>query len=456
MQCFPVCAVISPYSLQPRCFYDGNPFLPADGECCGMKKLFRQLSVLLVAALVVSSLLLGFGQVKSYAEQPTIQYRIYCETSAENCSGVGTDNDYKLKIFFDDSEVWYSAVIVDTFDPDQMQSNDNNNMVVWGPAKPITSTGIYQVNNTIGGNWYWDVIKIYAEFTSGTWTEISSLGSGHFDSVGGTINVPYNGVMDTTYQRALTFNGNGGTVNGNSSYTFYTIQGATYPASLTPTDVVRAGYIFMGWSPSVPSTVPAVNTSYTAQWAAETDNVFFNTNNGEIGPSATMSLDAPIIPPVLTRPGYLFTGWSPVLPSAVIDGVNTYTAQWSAGKCQITFDANGGLNATSVLMEYGAALSAPTVVRTGYTFLGWSLSVPSTVPPANTTYTAQWSPNMVSITFSANGGTGGKTASYLPGAALVPPVVTKAGYIFTGWSPAVPSIVVRGSQNFVAQWVAED
>lgn len=424
-----------------------------------MKNLFRQLSVLMVAALVLSSLLLGFGQVKSYAEQPTIQYRIYCKTSAETCNGSGTDNDYKLKIFFDDSEVWYSSVIVDNGDSDQMQPNDYNNMYVWGPAKPITSTGLYQVNNTPGGNWYWDFIKIYAEFTSGTWTEISSLGSGNFDSVGGTINVPYNGLMDTTYNRTLTFAGNGGTVNGLSSYSINVVQGATYPASLTPANVIRTGYIFMGWSPSVPATVcPQVNTTYTAQWAAETDNVFFNPNNGTIGPSATMPPGTPIVPPVLTRPGYLFTGWSPVLPSAVMDGVNTYTAQWSVGKYQITFDANGGLGSTSGLKAYGAVLTAPNVSRTGYTFLGWSPSVPSTVPPANATYTAQWSPNMVSITFNANGGTGGKTASYTLGAALVPPVVTKAGYIFTGWSPAVPSTVVRvpGIQTYVAQWIAVD
>lgn len=421
-----------------------------------MKNLFRQLSVLLVAAIIISSLLLGFGQVQSYAEQPTIQYRIYCKTSAENCSGTGTDNDYKLKIFFDDSEVWYSAVIVDLGDSDQMQQGDYNNMYVWGPAKPITSTGLYQVNNTIGGNWYWDFIKIFAEFTSGTWTEISSTGSGNFDSVGGTINVPYNGVMDTTYNRALTWNGNGGTVNGSSSYIVSAIQGATYPASLTPTNVVRTGYIFMGWSPAAPSTVPSANTTYYAQWAAETDNIYFNPNNGEIPSSATMSLGTPIVPPIPTRPGYLFTGWSPVLPSAVVDGVNTYGAQWSVAKVQITFDANGGTNTTTALMDYGAALSAPTVARSGYTFLGWSPSVPSTVPPANTTYTAQWSPNLVYITFSANGGTGGKTVSMVPGAALVPPAVAKTGFIFTGWSPAVPSTAVMGSQTYTAQWIAVD
>ena len=59
----------------------------------------------------------------------------------------------------------------------------------------------------------------------------------------------------------------------------------------------------------------------------------------------------------------------------------------------VTFDANGDAGGTSVTQDYGSALSAPTVTREGYTFVGWSPSVPTTVPATDTTYVAQWQAN---------------------------------------------------------------
>ena len=59
--------------------------------------------------------------------------------------------------------------------------------------------------------------------------------------------------------------------------------------------------------------------------------------------------------------------------------------------------------------NYGTSLSAPTVTRTGYTFTGWTPSVPETMPASNNTYTAQWRVNSYTAIFDDNGGTGGTT-----------------------------------------------
>ena len=56
----------------------------------------------------------------------------------------------------------------------------------------------------------------------------------------------------------------------------------------------------------------------------------------------------------------------------------------------MTFNANGGLGGTSNTMAYGATFLTPTVTKAGYIFTGWSPSVPATVPAADATYTAQW------------------------------------------------------------------
>ena len=76
------------------------------------------------------------------------------------------------------------------------------------------------------------------------------------------------------------------------------------------------------------------------------------------------------------------------------------------GVITVTFNANGGSGGKSVTLSPGATLTAPAVTRTGYTFTRWSPAVPATAPEKNTTYTARWEANRYTIVFDANGGTG--------------------------------------------------
>ena len=73
-----------------------------------------------------------------------------------------------------------------------------------------------------------------------------------------------------------------------------------------------------------------------------------------------------------------------------LTNVAQFTVMVAASRFTVAFDANGGEGGWSRLMDYGAALSAPTVTRTGYTFVGWLPEVPTTVPADDVTYVAQW------------------------------------------------------------------
>ena len=258
---------------------------------------------------------------------------------------------------------------------------------------------------------------------------------------------------DTTYTAQwtaayinITFDANGGTGTTNNSM--------LYGAALTPPAVTKGGYTFLGWSPEVPATVPSSNTIYTAQWALSSNNLTLLANGGIGGASYMLAFGTPIIPPALSREGYIFTGWSPALPSSVMNGLNSYEAQWAVNSYSITFDADGGTGGTSSFMQFGSPLTAPAVTKTGFTFTGWLPEVPSAVPGVNTIYVAQWLRNQVEITFDAAGGTGGTSSLMTWGDPLTPPEVSKAGYVFTGWSPAVPTKVVAGSQIYTATWMA--
>ena len=118
----------------------------------------------------------------------------------------------------------------------------------------------------------------------------------------------------------------------------------------------------------------------------------------------------------------------------------------------VTFNANGGVGGRTTTQECGTTLTAPTVTRDGYTFTDWTPAVAATVPASNVTYVAQWGINQYTVAFNANGGVGGATTIQDYGTAITAPTVTRDGYTFTGWSPAVAATVPTSNVTYVAQW----
>jgi len=332
----------------------------------------------------------------------------------------------------------------------------------WSPEVPAAVPG---ADTTYTAQWVAKSINITFDANGGTGGTGGSMAFGStlsapsvtrtgYSFTGWSPSVPATvPASDTTYTAQwsvinynISFNANGGTGGTSASM--------QYGAALSAPAVTRSGYTLMGWSPDVPLTVPAADTTYIAQWALNSNNVIINANGGDGGTSAMLTIGSPINSPGVSKDGYIFAGWLPALPSAVVGGLNTYSAQWVVNSYMITFDANGGTGGTSSLMQYGTQLTAPTVSRTGFAFTGWSSSVPATVPGVNTSYIAQWARNKVNVTFDANGGTGGTSSLMTYGDQLTPPVVSRSGYIFTGWSPAAPSKVVEGNHTYTATWMA--
>ena len=73
---------------------------------------------------------------------------------------------------------------------------------------------------------------------------------------------------------------------------------------------------------------------------------------------------------------------------------NSYTLTWDLDGGTVTTAGTGAaVNATgtpSSSVEYGAEITVPIVSKAGVEFIGWSVTPASTMPAANTTYTAQW------------------------------------------------------------------
>ena len=125
-----------------------------------------------------------------------------------------------------------------------------------------------------------------------------------------------------------------------------------------------------------------------------------------------------------------------------VSGVDTYT---------ITYDANGGTNAPVRQINWqGSYMNLSNLIptRTGYTFLGWSLtsdaSSASYLPgeffdkDTDTTLYAVWKVNTYTITYDANGGSGAPDSqSYVYDSAetfnLSNVIPTRSAYTFLGW-----------------------
>jgi uncharacterized repeat protein (TIGR02543 family) len=68
----------------------------------------------------------------------------------------------------------------------------------------------------------------------------------------------------------------------------------------------------------------------------------------------------------------------------------TYTAQFSINKYTMTFVLDNGQSNVVKTQNYATTLTAPVPTKTGYTFIGWDMDVPATVPAEDLTFTAQW------------------------------------------------------------------
>jgi uncharacterized repeat protein (TIGR02543 family) len=239
----------------------------------------------------------------------------------------------------------------------------------------------------------------------------------------------------------------------------------------------RPGYTFKGWNTSKDGTGISYigTTTYTidnnstlfAQWAVNVYELDFDEQGGNHVNNQSVTYDAVIgALSKPTRTGYTFKGWFTgingggieCLPTTIykVAGNTTLYAFWESTKYELVFDVNyaGGLNPANQFTVYGkSVVSLPTVARPGYTFKEWNTARDGSgvAYTTETVYTetdnmmlyAQWIAGVYIISFEAN---------YL-GDIVKPenpafknivydeiigelPVLTRAGYIFTGWNTA--------------------
>ena len=223
----------------------------------------------------------------------------------------------------------------------------------------------------------------------------------------------------------------------------------------TPAAPTKTGYTFAGWDSEVPETIPAENKSFKALWTINQYTFTFDADGGSDVAAITQDYGTKIETPAApTKTGYTFAGWVPAIPETVPAENMSFKAQWTINQYTLTFDADNGTEATVITQDYGTKFDTPAdPTREGYTFAGWDMDIPETIPAENMNFTAKWIANQYTLTFDSDGGSDVAAITQDYGTKIETPAApTKTGYTFAGWDNEIPETMPAESMSFKAQW----
>ena len=150
--------------------------------------------------------------------------------------------------------------------------------------------------------------------------------------------------------------------------------------------------------------VPADVTTLTVQWTAPTYTVTLHANGGTINSGNVTGYTYGVgatLPTAddMTYTGHTFKGWydnegltsSPVTAIGGTEmGNKEYWAKWEINQYTITVKPENGKADITITQDYGTPITAPTLTREGYTFIGWDTEIPTTMPAENIMLKARW------------------------------------------------------------------
>ena len=281
--------------------------------------------------------------------------------------------------------------------------------------------------------------------------------TGEFDMTGsGTYTVTRSLKANTTYTFKIVYNSDWyGANSGNLTRASSTKTLSTSSNDLTLKTDFAGDYTFTFNSNTKNLTV-TYPTAYTLTYGSgaggsgtvTADNSIKSGDLVLAGTSVTLTADP--------ADGYDFAAWysDQACEGDVVSSNNPYNfsinsnttlyAKWKAQSFELTWDLNGGritIDGTPQgPVAVGTTLVAPTVEKDYYDFESWNPTVPKTMPAADVTYTAQWTPKKYDITYKDQGdkefsGTHANgyptTHTYNTTTTLLG--ATKSGYTFAGW-----------------------
>ena len=228
-------------------------------------------------------------------------------------------------------------------------------------------------------------------------------------------------------------------------------QQQDYGTAITIPDVqAPEGWLFSGWDPEVDATVPAHDVTYTASL---TENSFRLTYylEDELYIIQDLKFGEEIgQPEAPEKEGYTFTGWGDV-PQTMPAKDLTFYGDYTINQYTVKFVFVGDVIAETK-QDYATAIVVPEAPeKEGYTFVSWG-EVDATVPARDVTFEAQYTVNTYKLTYKIQGQEDQvfevKYKEQVP--AVEQPELE--GYTFDGWDVEVPATMPAKDLTITAKF----
>ena len=170
----------------------------------------------------------------------------------------------------------------------------------------------------------------------------------------------------------------------------------SYRVPVPSENPTKEGYVFTGWDPKIPENMPAHELTFTAQFSAGevtyTVETYVMGLDGEYGAAESMTVPATTGEEVSLIPegrnGFTVADNSVLSGTVLADGSLTLKIYYSRNQYKLTVDG------VESMVYFGAALEiADPAPREGYTFTGWNVEIPATMPAEDLILVSQWSEN---------------------------------------------------------------
>lgn len=222
-----------------------------------------------------------------------------------------------------------------------------------------------------------------------------------------------------------------------------------YQTPITYTYDQKEGYT-LALNDKVPDLMPAGSVTISASWKVN-EHRFALLDGESVVIDTVMGYGAELSVSDLNREGFTFVGWSPEIPAAMPDSDFVATAVWGENQYYLTtivdadtIDRKG--------YAYGEAIVIPAVVdREGYSF-SWLDKFPEVMPAEDVTVKGVYTANVYNFMVIVDGDTV-KSVAFTFGEDI-PVVVApaKEGYTFAGWGVEVPATMPASDLKLVASW----
>lgn len=436
---------------------------------------------MIIVAVIMSFVLVGCGETVTEVRQYSVEYLDYDGTILQSENYAVDDDLSGVTAPADPDRTGYSFDGWSGTIPQTMGE------------KSVTLIAMYSINQYIVEFVDYDgtVIRteehIFGADLSGVTAPVDPVRTGYtFENWAGTIPDTM-GVekitLTATYkvnQQTIDFIDYDGSVLQTVAYDF----GADLSAVTNPIDPTREGYTFDSWIGTIPTTMGEETVTLTASYTLNHYTISYELDGGSNAGTNVFAYtieDRTITVRAASKTEAVFVGWydnadftgSAIteIPTGTYGNIVLY-AKWEMNEYRVEYVDFDGIVLQTEDYEYGASLIDVTAPvdpeRAGYTFNGWSGTLPETMESSNVTITATYSLNTYSIRYHLDGGSNhmsNKKTYNIENKTITLLDPKKSGSEFLGWyassdfSGDVVTEIISGTYGYIslyAKWELKD